>query len=77
MGRVAVCERPLGRNCPHGELLDSSTENLDGYEERFREVLASSGADWVNLEAVTISEDVLIVALVWRCELGEERLQPV
>lgn len=76
-GRVAVCERPFGDDFPQGELRDSTAEDLDGFEERFREVLASSAGGWVNLEAVTISGEVLIVAVVWRSEPGERRSRPV
>jgi hypothetical protein len=42
-----------------------------------RVLLASSTGGWVNLEAVTIANDVLIVGLVWRSEPEELRDSPV
>ena len=64
--RAAVFERPFGPS--DGRRWTPGTElgDLDSFEERFRDILASSDGGWVNLEAETIFNGLLIVALVWR-----------
>ena len=82
--RVAVFERPFSFQLLEGVYVEfqqdwvagSEIEDLEAYEGRFREVLASS-TGWVNLDAVTIANDVLIVGLVWRPNTEERRNSPV
>jgi hypothetical protein len=53
------------------------TAELDGFERRFSEILATSAGGWVNLEPETVADGVLIVAVVWRPEPAGHRTLPV
>jgi len=72
--QVAVIERPVGT--PDGWIAGSEIDDLQAYEARFSEVLAAA-AGWVNLEAVTIHNDRVIVSIVWREASAEEQSAPV
>jgi hypothetical protein len=74
--RAAVLERPFGPDYEDERSHGTEIHDFDGFETRFREILASSAGGWVNLEAVTIRADTLIVALVWRPDDGT-RTRPV
>jgi hypothetical protein len=55
-------------DCPAGTLEwqpGGEVRDLDRYEERFEQVLASVNRGWVNLSATTIREAMLIVAVEW------------
>jgi hypothetical protein len=74
--RPAVFERPFGPDYEEEWIRGTEIHDFDGFEARFRDILASSAGGWVNLEAVTIRDDTPIIALVWRLAVGT-RTQPV
>src|SRR5207249_579743 len=76
--RAAVYERPFGPAYERGWIPGRETANLDSFEDRFGEILATSEGGWVNFEVETVADDVLIVAVVWRpAPEGQRRTLPV